>query len=42
MLERLDNDEEGLYSDDESDCEADGISEYSPRPMMTSWPAEKS
>ena len=29
MLERLDDDD-GLYSEDESDCEAEGISGYMP------------
>ena len=27
-LERIDSDDVGLYSDDESDCEAEGISGY--------------
>ena len=30
MLERLDDDDDGLYSEDESDCEAEGISGYLP------------
>ena len=30
MLERLDDDDDGLYSGDESDCEAEGISGYMP------------
>ena len=38
VLERLENDDHGLYSDDESDCEADGISEG---PMTTSRSAEQ-
>ena len=43
-LERLDDDDDGLYSEDESDCEAEGISGYMPEAMTTSWqilPAEK-
>ena len=28
VLERLDDDDDGLYSEDESDCEAEGISGY--------------
>ena len=31
VLERLDDDNDGLYSEDESDCEAEGISEYMPK-----------
>ena len=30
VLERLDDDDVGLYSEDESDCEAEGISGYMP------------
>ena len=30
VLERLDDDDDGLYSGDESDCEAEGISGYMP------------
>ena len=30
VLERLENDDDGLYSEDESDCEAEGISGYMP------------
>ena len=30
MLERLDDDDDGLHSEDESDCEAEGISGYMP------------
>ena len=30
VLERLDDDDDGPYSEDESDCEAEGISGYMP------------
>ena len=30
MLERLEDDDDGLFSDDESYCEAEGISGYMP------------
>ena len=30
MLEKLDDDDDGLFSDDESYCEAEGISGYMP------------
>ena len=30
VLERLEDDDDGLYSEDESDCEAEGISGYMP------------
>ena len=37
VLERLEDDDDGLYSEDESDCEAERISGYGLRPM----PVEK-
>ena len=34
VLERLDDDDDGPYSEDESDCEAEGISGYMPMMQM--------
>ena len=39
VLERLEDDDDGLYSEDESDCEAEGISGYMPEadPVEKRW-----
>ena len=37
MLERLDDDDDGLFSDDESYCEAEGSLGTCLRPMTASW-----
>ena len=37
VLERLEDDDDGLYSEDENDCEAEGISGYMPMLVEKRW-----